>query len=119
VKTLWRVFASILIVVPAAQFAVGMLYYRMRDSMWGVFGSRKSVLHTLAFDGLIALIVTGGFAGLIGLATWDGSKAIDSLSICGFAGLAAAMTWLATARFTGPSEIRDTVWAYLDVDSAE
>jgi len=119
VKNLCRVFASVLIVVPAAQFLVGVLYYHMRDSMWGVFGSRKSIVRALAFDGLIALIVTCGFAGLIGLATWDGTKAIESLSICGFAGLAAAMIWLATALFTGRSEIRDTVWAYLNIDGAE
>ena len=79
---------------------------------------RKGVMVAGLALALIVLVVTGGFAGLVCLVTWDGAKAIHALSICAFAGLAAAMIWLATARLTGPNEIRDTVWAFLDIDGA-
>ena len=117
-RLLWRVFAAVLLVAPVAQFVVSVLYFKMRDAMWGVFGSRKSLFHAFMFDMLIALAVTGSIVGLIGVAVWDRTKAMQSLEICGIAGLAAAMIWLILARFSGPAEIRDTVWALLDIHGA-
>ena len=86
--------------------------------MWGVFGSRKSLFHACLFDVLIALAVMGGFVGITGVAMWDWTKAMQSLAICGIAGLAAAMIWLVLPRFSGPAEIRDTMWAMLDINGA-
>jgi Clp amino terminal domain, pathogenicity island component len=118
VQTLWRVFAAILLIAPVAQFVVGVLYYRMRDAMWGVFGHRKSLFYALLFDALIALVMMGSFAALVGVATWDWAKTNNALPIFGTAGVAAAITWLVLARLTGPIEIRDTVWAVLDINGA-
>jgi Clp amino terminal domain, pathogenicity island component len=118
VQAVWRVFAAILLIAPASQFVVGVLYYRMRDAMWGVFGRRKSLFHALLFDALIALVMMGSFAALVGVATWDWVKMNNSLPIFGTAGVAAAIIWLFLARLTGRSEIRDTIWAFLDIDGA-
>ena len=117
VRTLLRVFAAILLMVPIAQFAVQFLYFKMRDSMWGAFGSRKSLAKVLLLDASIALAVIGSFLGLIGVAMWDRTKVAESLVFCSVAGVVAGIAWLLIARFSGPAEIRDTLWACLDLDS--
>ena len=84
--------------------------------MWGVFGRRKSLFAALLLDSLIGLAVMVSFASLVVVATWDWTSVINSLEIFGVAGIAAAMIWLVLAWLTGPLEIRDTIWAFLDIN---
>jgi len=116
--TLLRVCGAVLLVAPATQFAVNLMYFKMRDSLWGAFGSRRSALRAFLLDVLIGLTVIAAFDGLIGIATWDRMNALDSLYYCSAAGMAAAVIWILLARYRGPVEIRDTVWSMLDIEAA-
>jgi len=120
IEPVWRLarlFASVVLIVPPAQFAITVLCFRVRDAMWGVFGSRKSFANALAYDGLIAAVVAAAFLGFAWAAqpgTTNVSQAILPSLIGGFA---AALGYMLTARFFGPATIRDTIWALLKIEN--
>jgi ATP-dependent Clp protease ATP-binding subunit ClpC len=118
VRTTWRIFFALLLLAPFAQWLVNLLYFKMRDAMWGAFGSQKSRFHVLLCDASIGLTVIASFYVLVGMATWDWGRHVQELEIYGTVGLLAALIWLVLARFSGPVEIRDSRWALLDIGGA-
>ena len=113
-----RVFAALVVLTPAAQFALGMCYYRMRDSLFGVFGARRSVRNAVLWGLLAATVVPAAATGFIAAVEGASMRLADSLSITAFAGVAAAITCLLLVRVRGPIEIRDTIWASINVEVA-
>ncbi|HZZ28421.1 MAG TPA: Clp protease N-terminal domain-containing protein [Pirellulales bacterium] len=110
--------AAALLLTPAAQFAIGMLYFKMRDSLLGAFGKPKSRFKALVFDADIALAVVAIGFGYFAFANGDFTTAVSLLApLCG-AAFAVAGAYLLLARFRGPTEIRDTLWACLNLNDA-
>lgn len=118
VRTTWRIFAALVLLAPFAQWLVSLLYFKMRDAMWGAFGSQKSKSHVLLCDASIALTVMATLYALVGVATWDWNRDVLELEVYGAVGLLAGLTWFLLARFSGPVEIRDARWALLDIRGA-
>jgi hypothetical protein len=117
-KTFVRVLASILAITPPAQTAFCWAALKLRNTLWGVFGSRKSTSSLLMYGTLTALIVMVSFVGFAWAIEGSLVKVLEAPTFCLFAGVAAAVGSYLVARFTGPATIRDTLWAMLDTETA-
>lgn len=103
------------IVLPISIASTGICYYKMRDHMFGVFGSRKSWKHVIAWAALMAISLV--WSGFVFIAVSYGS--IDTAQSLVVPFLGAGILWAASTliavKFFGPQEIRDTMWALLDL----
>jgi ATP-dependent Clp protease ATP-binding subunit ClpC len=118
VRTLLGVFAAIVVLTPPAQFIVTLAYIKLRNAMWGAFGSRKSRGRVAAFAALIAIVAQLYLMGVAAVARMDLGVAIEAARMSGAIGLISALAFAVLAYISGPSEIRDTQWALLDVETA-
>ena len=76
VWTLIRVLTSVMLLTPPVQFVFTFAWIKMRDSLWGVFGSRKSLVRALFYDAAIAVVVMLAFVSFAWAATlesWRGN----------------------------------------------
>lgn len=118
VEGLWealRPVTAMAVITPVSVFLVEWLYYRIRDTWWGVFGTRRSVARLLGWELLLGLsIVACGAA--FGAMTIGGTAGIARMMWpCSAAAVGVALATANRARVRGPVEIEDTVWASLDV----
>jgi Clp amino terminal domain, pathogenicity island component len=104
-----------LLLVPADVFLLGLLYFTLRDALWGPPWARRSRAKVVWLGVLIAMVVMGTGFVFGGVAYWDAGRGIDLMYRCGIAGIVVAIWTLVYAHSVGPIEIRDTVWACLDV----
>jgi hypothetical protein len=118
VGTFIRVLASILLITPPAQCVITAASIKMRDSLWGIFGSRKSLIRALLYDAVIAAVVLSACVGFAWAVRWDVSLPIESLAFCSIVGVLGALASLIVVRVLGPVTIRDTLWAMLDIETA-
>jgi hypothetical protein len=110
--------AAFLLLTPAAQFLLGLLYYKMRDAIYGPIWARKSKLKAALFDVLIGLSFFTATLTFVAISTWDVSRVIDAIYPLGAAALVVAIAHLLMARIRGPIEISDTLWACMSVEDA-
>ena len=89
----------------------------MRDALYGPVWARKSIAWVVIFTALTVAVTFFFGVGCIALATWDWERVIDSLYPMGAVALAAAVVEFVLARVRGPFEIRDTMWACLNIDA--
>jgi ATP-dependent Clp protease ATP-binding subunit ClpC len=115
VQTLARVLGAVVLLTPPAQFIVTLTYIKMRDALWGAFGSRKSPARVLMFAVLIAAIAELYLMGVAAVARWDLGTAQEAARLGGVISLFCALAFVLFAYVSGPSEIRDTQWALLDI----
>jgi hypothetical protein len=113
-----RILASLTLLTPPAQFVFTFAWIKMRDSLWGVFGSRKSIVRAFLYGATIAGVVMASFIALVWSASWSLGVAIDALPLAATAGVAAAAATYIAVRVSGPTTIRDTYWAMLDTNAA-
>jgi ATP-dependent Clp protease ATP-binding subunit ClpC len=113
-----RVLASLTLLTPPAQFVFTFAWIKMRDSLWGVFGSRRSIVRAFFYEAAIAGVVMTSFIAIAWAASWSFSVAIDALPLAATAGVAAAVATFIAVRISGATTIRDTLWALLDTDVA-
>jgi ATP-dependent Clp protease ATP-binding subunit ClpC len=115
VRSMLRVFAAIVLFTPLLQFAVGLTFVKLRDAMWGAFGTRRSAGRVLLFSAVIAIVAHVYLMGVAVVARFDLSAVLHANRWGGTIGVTAAFVLLAIAYFTGRDTIRDTQWAQLDV----
>jgi len=116
---LWDVVRPVVamaLVSPVAVFLLGLFYFKMRDAMFGVFGSRKSLRQVFLFDVLIALVALGSGLAFVVFAHGDLTMASQQPIPLVAAAILVAIVAPFSARFNGPAEIRDKLWACLDID---
>jgi ClpA/ClpB-like protein len=118
VETLARVMAAVVLLTPPAQFVAWLAYIKMRDALWGAFGSRKSLVRALMLDAVIALTAMVYLMGVAAAARLDLHVALDAARLCGWMPVLCAIALFCLALTSGPGEIRDTHWALLDIESA-
>jgi hypothetical protein len=110
-----RPFIALTLFVPLLEFLIGLLYFKMRDAIWGVFGARRSMIRALLL-GLclmgVTLVLDFGFIWLL---AWDYSRAMELRYSCIAAAIAAAVTSFTLAHLIGRTQIADTLWACVDV----
>lgn len=110
-----RLLVALSLLTPAAQFATGLCYFKVRDALWGVFGARRSRLHALLWSivsGFIVVIVAMGFVVSV---EGTNAHAIGSLPMLSALATLTAVTLLLQARTRGQTEICDTIWETLDL----
>jgi len=115
----WRYFrgaAAFLLLLPATVGTWVILCEKMRDAMFGVFGSRKSPFRVLLSAAAITLAVVVAGVCYMAITEWDFASAIPMLVPYSFAGIATGVAAMLIVRFNGLTEIRDTVWACMDLD---
>jgi hypothetical protein len=110
-----RAIAAILLLMPPVIFTLGVLYFQVRDSTFGVFGSRRSRLRAGSTAALMGLVIF--IAGIVYIALGHGDlPSTNDLIQLGVAGLATSLLAMFLARTDGPVQIRDAVWALLDIE---
>ncbi len=115
-QSIWqsvRPAAALLIFTPLGQFVLGMLYFKLRDSMFGAFSSPRSASRVVAFDILIAVAVLASAVGFIAVATWDKTRTIELIPAAFIVAAAAAIGYPMLARVRGQTEIADAMWALM------
>jgi ATP-dependent Clp protease ATP-binding subunit ClpC len=117
-RTLLGVFGAIIGLTPAAQFVVTLAYIKLRDAMWGAFGSRKSRVRVAAFAAMIAIVSQLYLMGVAAVARMDLGAAYEAAQMSGAIGLVSGSAFVVLAYISGPTEIRDTQWALLDIETA-
>jgi ATP-dependent Clp protease ATP-binding subunit ClpC len=113
-----RVLAAMVLITPATQFAIGMIYYKMRDATFGVFGSRRSPLTVLVCCVLMALTLCMALVAFISITNASLGAAMELVPRMAIFAPLAAITLLAVVRLRGPVEILDTTWACIDVNAS-
>jgi hypothetical protein len=108
---------AFLLITPAAQFLLGWIYYKLRDALYGPIWARKSKAGAAAWTALIMATTLISGVGFVALVTWDKVRVVESLAPMSVIALAVATTELALAKYRGPIEIRDTLWASLKLES--
>jgi hypothetical protein len=76
------------------------------------------MLSVFLYGAVTALIVMVSFFSFAWAIEGSLAKVLGSSAFCLFAGVAAAIGSCLVARFTGPTTIRDTLWAMLDTEAA-
>jgi hypothetical protein len=101
---------------PLFHFGLGLIAIKMRDAMYGVFGSPKSAARVI---GLMTVAVIGsaamGFA-LVPLAGHDLDFAFKASVILGLDGAVMAATMYWVARKSGSQQIADVHWQTLCIE---
>ena len=113
-----RTLAAMAILTPTAQFGFGVCYYKTRDALWGVFGSRRSRFNAWSWCIAAALVVFAAGTSFMLIVEGTVPDATNSLGTLGLIATFAAIVCMLLARARGLTEIRDTVWATFDLDAA-
>ena len=111
-----RPVVAMTLIVPVEQFLLGSFYYQMRDSIWGVFGSRKSQINAILLAALSAAVIVASGTGFFEIVDRDRVGSI--LTGLAFIGPLCGAYFYLFARFHGQIEIADTNWACMDVSPA-
>ena len=112
-----RPIVAVLVCLPAAYFFLGLLYFAIRNTLFGVFGQRKSWRRLFVLQTLFGVVVIALGCGFAALAAWDLRQAREILIPSAATGIVAAIGAWVVARSSGPNEIRDAMWARLDVEA--
>ena len=113
-----RVLGAIVVLTPPAQFVIGLAYIKLRDAMWGAFGSRKSPGRVVVLTVLIAAVAQLYLMSVAAIIRMDLSVALDAARFAGIVAVTSAVLFAVLAYIGGPSEIRDTQWALLEIEAA-
>jgi Clp amino terminal domain, pathogenicity island component len=116
--TFIRTLAAIAVITPPAQFVLTIAMIKMRDSLWGVFGSRKSIARSIYYDAIITLVIAVSLVALAIAVRGSVDLENEPLKFAIIAGLIASVLFPLLIRLTGSNSIRDTQWALLDIESA-
>ena len=117
-ETAVRAPMAFLIMTPVAQFVIGLLYYKMRDALYGPPWAKRSPTYVAVFAAPSAVASFAAGAAFIAASTWEMTRVVEALFPLGCIAVAIAVVLLVLARVYGPSEIRETLWASLSLNGA-
>ena len=103
--------------LPATVGLLTWLYIKLRDAMWGAFGSPKSARRVGFFAGVIGIVTfleTLVFYFVLG--AWRMGKGTYRADLCAMMAVGCAGFYLILAQLSGPTEISDTMWGCLKLD---
>jgi hypothetical protein len=115
----WRSVGAVAVVFPAAHFLIGVCFYKVRDALFGVFGSKMSVTNALFRATLLALCVAASSVALIAIMNGGWGAVCELAPQLGASSAFASAFCLLLAYVRGPAEIRDTIWSCLDLSATE
>ncbi|MGE3244662.1 MAG: Clp protease N-terminal domain-containing protein, partial [Pirellulales bacterium] len=111
-----RPMLALVIITPLDVFAIGYLHFKLRDTIFGVFGARRSKWRELALGMSIAVVALVSWLFFVALAAWDLMAAKSMAIPLSVAGAGIALSAYITARWFGPIQIRDVMWELLELD---
>jgi hypothetical protein len=115
VKVSLRVMTTIALVTPFAQYVIWLAYIKIRDALWGAFGSRKSLVRVFTL-GILTTATAAAYLATVTLATrMSVSSVLHATGTIVWMSIAGTIALVTLARLSGTSEIRDTLWALLDL----
>ena len=110
-----RTVLALLVLLPATQFAMGVLYLKLRAASWRL-GARHSLLKGTGWSLAIALSVfAAGMAFISIVQARVGPQ--NGLGIMAIVGILAALICVVRVRVLALTEFRDTLWGTLDLES--
>jgi len=118
---LLRVMAGLLVALWSALLLV-ILHLKLRDTMWGAFGSRQSPSKAFAWALVMSLVTLASGFGFIALTSWTLTNWTEYQFPYGATIATAAFVpfvFYLHARRNGLTEISDTCWACLDIKRFE
>lgn len=116
-----RVWASMVLFSALGVFLLGTLYFKLRDSLHGAFGRRRSVLRVAGYMAGIYVVAHVLCVGVIALSLWDtNDTALTMFGTRSFlVGLVGYLIFPALALLqayrAGRNEIRHTEWSRLEI----
>jgi ATP-dependent Clp protease ATP-binding subunit ClpC len=113
-----RPVVGMVLLVPPTVSMLALLYFDLRNTLFGVFGARKSLPLSFGLGVLMGLIVLVAGVSFAVFAEWSLVRAKMSLISYGTTGMATAIAAWLIARTNGPTEIRDALWASLRIEGA-
>jgi hypothetical protein len=109
-----RPLVAISILAPVDSFLILILYFTLRDSLCGALWTRRSRAKVIWMEVLIVLVILGSrFA--VGGFNLDLLHSMDWLYLTALCAVGVALWCLYVAHAFGPMEIRDTLWACLNL----
>ncbi|HEY7088116.1 MAG TPA: Clp protease N-terminal domain-containing protein [Tepidisphaeraceae bacterium] len=111
--------AAFVLTMSLTQFLFGILYFRMRDALWGAFGRRKSPSTVLGCALLISVVGFAAVSIFTAVANWDITEAVRQSYVGAIMGLGSAIAYFINARVRGRTEISDAHWELLDIEKAQ
>ena len=112
-----RTIMAVVLITPLAQFLLGLLYYKLRDALYGPIWATKSKTKVVVYAVLIALVTLCSGIGFFALAATDSPLLRQSLLPIGAIAAVTAVVVFTLAKRRGPMEIRDTLWACMQLDT--
>jgi hypothetical protein len=106
---------TIALVTPFAQYVIWLAYIKIRDALWGAFGSRKSLLRVFML-GVLTTATAAVYLAIITFATrLSFGATLQAAGTIAWMSVAGTIALVSLARLSGSGEIRDTLWALLDI----
>lgn len=105
------------LIMPATFLLLGLLYFEQRNTIFGVFGRRRSLSRVGLWTALFVLVVVMCGSSFEAIAAWDWSAAARMVIPYAAVGLVAAIGSLVVALHNGPSQIRQALWTCLDLET--
>jgi ClpA/ClpB-like protein len=99
-------------------WVLGVLYYKLRDTMCGAPWTRKSLPRAMGWAALSALVAFGTAIAFNAVAQLDTNSASRAFYVSLVAAAVTAIVFPIVACTSGPDEIDDTVWACLNLREA-
>jgi hypothetical protein len=110
-----RTIVALVVLTPATQFAMGVMYFKLRAALFG-FGTRRPLLKGFGWALGIALSVfAAGIAFISFVQAPMGPE--NGLGVAAMVGILAALTCLIRVRVLAMTEWRDTVWGTLELET--
>jgi hypothetical protein len=119
--TLLRGWGAVQLIGTVNVFLLGVLYFRIRDSLHGALGSRRSLLRVAGFAALFGVVILASVFGLYLAVFLDVGEAVtllstwETLAVSCVAAIVLPAIAIAYARKLGPDEIRHTQWVTLEI----
>jgi hypothetical protein len=111
----FRLAGGLMVLVPLDQFLLGILYFKMRDLMWGAFGTRRSLRRATLCAALTSVTVFGSGMAFLLIATADLKQAVSLSAAFAAGAILVAVGAFLQAQRHGRIQIADTLWECLDL----
>lgn len=102
--------------LPAGIAVLTWIYLKMRDAMWGAFGSRKSLLRVTVFASAMAAFTFVFMLLFLSIEAWNPESAQFWAWRTALAALGVSIFYLSIATTRGSQEITDTIWASMKTE---
>lgn len=112
-----RTALGVLLITPVAQFLLGLLYYKLRDALYGPIWAAKSKTKVVVYTLSIALVTFCSGISFFALTTTDAPLLRQLLLPTGGIAAVTAVVVFTLAKRRGPIEIRDALWALMQLDA--